>query len=151
MISSKPEDFKEGPGAGERLQAWPCTELAEQLLQEREGQESGQGFSRLVLFYSRARSHDAPPVRQGHFRHAARQLRVLSGWQYGKRKTSVLCADRFACFLLGATPARSPGHIPLSAGPWAAGRAVTASWRGLPALGPTDTRARFLSIGHRKL
>lgn len=129
MISSKPEDFKERPGAGERLQAWPSTELAEQFLQEREGQESGQGFSRLVLFCSRARSHDAPPMRQGHFRHPARQLRELSGWQYGKRKTPVLCADRFACFLLGAMPARSPGHIPLSHGPWAAGRAVTASWR----------------------
>lgn len=41
MISSKPEDFKEGPGTGERLQAWPSTELAEQFLQKREGQESG--------------------------------------------------------------------------------------------------------------
>lgn len=151
MISSKPEDFKEEPGAGERLQAWPSTELAEQLLQEWEGQESGQGFSRLVLFYSKAGSHDAPPVRQGHFRHTAKQLRALSGWQYGKRKTSVLCADCFACFLLCATPARSPEHIPLSAGPWASGRAVTASWRRLPALGPADIWARFLSTGHRKL
>lgn len=41
MISSKPEDFKERPGAGERLQAWPSTELAEQFLQERGGVGGG--------------------------------------------------------------------------------------------------------------
>lgn len=94
MISSKPEAFKEGPGAGERLQAWPSAELAEQFLQEWVGQ------GRLV--------------RQGQFLLPARQLRALSGWQCGKRKTFVLSAGLFACLLLGARPARSPGYIPLS-------------------------------------
>lgn len=72
MISSKPEAFKEGPWAGERLQVWPSAELAEQFLPERVGQ--------------------GRPVRQGQFLLPARQLRALSGWQYGKRKTSVLSA-----------------------------------------------------------
>lgn len=43
MISSKPEDFKEGPGTGEKLQAWPSAQLAEQF------HGSGRGGSRLQL------------------------------------------------------------------------------------------------------
>lgn len=37
MVSSKPKDFKEGPGARERLKAWPAAELAEQFLQKQRG------------------------------------------------------------------------------------------------------------------
>jgi hypothetical protein len=39
MISSKPQDFKEEPVAGERFWTWLSAELAEQFLQRRERQE----------------------------------------------------------------------------------------------------------------
>lgn len=114
MISSKPEGFKEGPGTGERLRSGPpSAELAEQFLQEREGQEQG---SRQVPFCGRAREPRCPLPTTHRVRqvHPARQLRALLGWHYGKRKTSLLSAGHSACLLLGARPARSPEHIPVS-------------------------------------
>lgn len=71
MVSSKPEGFKEA-GAGERLQTWPVTELAEQFQQEWEGQAQGSSISRLALLYGRAREPHCPAtMRRGQFLHLA--------------------------------------------------------------------------------
>lgn len=78
MVSSKPKDFKEGPGARERLKAWPTAELAEQFLQEQRGRR--EATASRGCFCGRARDMLPSHVRQGQLLHPARQLRALSGW-----------------------------------------------------------------------
>lgn len=79
MVSSKPKDFKEGPGARERLKAWPTAELAEQFLQEQRGRRRPQ-LLKAVSVAEPERHAAACHVRQGQLLHPARQLRALSGW-----------------------------------------------------------------------